>query len=129
MPGERVFLDAGGRGPARREMTIRRSSASVAAKQPNPVKTSPAVRGAGPRATTDVLHALPRAEAKGGNYRPVPRSHPDARPERTPSPEARRTYWHSYIVVGGRRDAWYGEALSSHEAWHIVNYLRSIAQK
>jgi hypothetical protein len=23
----------------------------------------------------------------------------------------------------------YGEALSSQEAWHIVNYLRSLAQK
>ncbi len=36
-------------------------------------------------------------------------------------------YWHSYIVVGGAVMPAYGEAVSSQEAWHIVNYLRSLA--
>jgi mono/diheme cytochrome c family protein len=36
-------------------------------------------------------------------------------------------YWHSYIMVGGAVMPAYGEALSSEEAWHIVNYLRSLA--
>ena len=35
-------------------------------------------------------------------------------------------YWHSYIMVGGAVMPAYGEALSSHEAWHVVNYLRSL---
>jgi mono/diheme cytochrome c family protein len=38
-------------------------------------------------------------------------------------------YWHSYIVSGGAVMPAYGEALSSEEAWHVVNYLRSLAQK
>jgi mono/diheme cytochrome c family protein len=36
-------------------------------------------------------------------------------------------YWHSYIMVGGAVMPAYGEAMSSEEAWHIVNYLRSLA--
>jgi len=42
MPGERVFSIAGGRGPRDGEMTIPKEQRDVAAKQPNPVKTSPA---------------------------------------------------------------------------------------
>ena len=38
-------------------------------------------------------------------------------------------YWHSYIVAGGAVMPSYGEALSSEEAWHIVNYLRTLAQR
>ena len=36
-------------------------------------------------------------------------------------------YWHSYIMAGGAVMPAYGEALSSQEAWHIVNYLRTLA--
>jgi len=32
-------------------------------------------------------------------------------------------------VAGGAVMPAYGEALSSQEAWHIVNYLRTLAQK
>ena len=38
-------------------------------------------------------------------------------------------YWHSYIVAGGAVMPSYGEALSSEEAWHIVNFLRSVARQ
>ncbi len=38
-------------------------------------------------------------------------------------------YWHSYIVSGGAVMPAYGEALSSEEAWHIVNYLRTLAAR
>ena len=35
-------------------------------------------------------------------------------------------FWHSYILAGGAVMPAYGEALSSEEAWHLVNYLRSL---
>jgi mono/diheme cytochrome c family protein len=38
-------------------------------------------------------------------------------------------YWHSYILAGGAVMPAYGETLSSHEAWSIVNYLRTLAAK
>jgi S-disulfanyl-L-cysteine oxidoreductase SoxD len=38
-------------------------------------------------------------------------------------------YWQSYIGVGGAIMPSYGEALSPEERWHLVNYVRSLAQK
>jgi mono/diheme cytochrome c family protein len=38
-------------------------------------------------------------------------------------------YWHSYIMVGGAVMPSYGEAMSSQEAWDIVNYLRTLASR
>jgi len=38
-------------------------------------------------------------------------------------------YWQSYLGVGGAIMPSYGEALSPEERWHVVNYVRSLAQK
>jgi len=38
-------------------------------------------------------------------------------------------YWHSYIMAGGAVMPSYAEAMSSEEAWHIVNFLRSVAAR
>jgi mono/diheme cytochrome c family protein len=38
-------------------------------------------------------------------------------------------YWHSYIMAGGAVMPSYAEAMSSEEAWHIVNFLRSVASR
>ena len=35
-------------------------------------------------------------------------------------------YWHSYIMAGGAVMPAYGEAMSYVEAWHVVNYLRTL---
>jgi mono/diheme cytochrome c family protein len=38
-------------------------------------------------------------------------------------------YWQSYLSVGGAVMPSYAEALSPVERWHVVNYLRTLAQK
>jgi mono/diheme cytochrome c family protein len=38
-------------------------------------------------------------------------------------------YWQSYISVGGSIMPAYGEALTPDERWHVVNYVRSLAQR
>jgi mono/diheme cytochrome c family protein len=38
-------------------------------------------------------------------------------------------YWQSYMSVGGAVMPSYGEALSAEERWHVVNFLRTLAQR
>lgn len=38
-------------------------------------------------------------------------------------------YWQSYLSAGGAVMPSYAEALSPDERWHVVNYLRTLAQK
>jgi mono/diheme cytochrome c family protein len=38
-------------------------------------------------------------------------------------------YWQSYLSVGGAVMPSYAEALSVEERWHVVNYLRTLAQR
>jgi mono/diheme cytochrome c family protein len=68
------------------------------------------------------------AEAKGGVTGPVATKFIPPPDLTNAELHRQRTdgYWHSYIMVGGAVMPAYGEALSSQEAWHIVNYLRSL---
>ena len=38
-------------------------------------------------------------------------------------------YWQSYLSAGGAVMPSYGEALSAEERWHVVNFLRTLAQR
>jgi mono/diheme cytochrome c family protein len=38
-------------------------------------------------------------------------------------------YWESYLSVGGAVMPSYGEALTPHERWDVVNYVRTLARK
>jgi len=38
-------------------------------------------------------------------------------------------YWQSYLSVGGAVMPSYGESMSAEERWHVINYLRTLAQK
>ncbi len=38
-------------------------------------------------------------------------------------------YWQSYLSVGGAVMPSYGEALTPHERWDVVNYLRTLAKR
>ena len=71
------------------------------------------------------------AEAKGGVTGPVAAKFiPPPDLTNTDFQKARTDgYWHSYIMVGGAVMPSYGEALSSQEAWDIVNYLRTLAAR
>ena len=38
-------------------------------------------------------------------------------------------YWQSYLSAGGAVMPSYAEALTAEERWHVVNYLRTLAQR
>ena len=131
VPGERVFAMPSGvvaRGTAR---ILPKEQREAAAKIPNPVKTSePSVAiGKGHFATFCVPCHGP--EAKGGVSGPVATKFVPPPDLTNAALQRARTdgYWHSYIMAGGAVMPSYGEALSSTEAWHMVNYLRTLAAK
>jgi len=131
MPGERSFPMPAGVVPRGGEMVIPREQRDVAAKKPNPVKTSDASIAIGRERFATYCVPCHGAEAKGGTTGPVAAKFIPTPDLTNAELQKQRTdgYWHSYIVVGGAVMPAYGEALSSQEAWHIVNFLRSIAQK
>ena len=131
MPGERSFPMPAGVVPRGGELVIPKEQRDVAAKKPNPVKTSDASIAIGRERFATYCVPCHGAEAKGGTTGPVAAKFIPTPDLTNAELQKQRTdgYWHSYIVVGGAVMPAYGEALSSQEAWHIVNFLRSIAQK
>jgi mono/diheme cytochrome c family protein len=131
MPGERSFPMPTGVVPRGGEMVIPKEQRDVATKKPNPVKMSDASIAIGRERYVTYCVPCHGAEAKGGTTGPVAAKFIPTPDLTNAELQKQRTdgYWHSYIVVGGAVMPAYGEALSSQEAWHIVNFLRSIAQK
>ena len=131
MPGERVFSMPAGVVPRGGELTIPKEQRDVAARRPNPVKLSPASVALGRERFGTFCVPCHGPEAKGGISGPVATKFIPTPDLTNAELQKQRTdgYWHSYIVVGGAVMPAYGEALSSQEAWHIVNYLRTLAQK
>ena len=131
MPGERSFPMPTGVVPRGGELVIPKEQRDVAAKKPNPVKTSDASIAIGRERFATYCVPCHGAEAKGGTTGPVAAKFIPTPDLTNAELQKQRTdgYWHSYIVVGGAVMPAYGEALSSQEAWHIVNFLRSLAQK
>ena len=127
-PGERVFAMPAGVIPRGAQALVPREQRDVAAKIPNPVKPTRESVAVG-KERFDVF-CLPchGAEAKGGVTGPVATKFIPPPDLTNAELHRQRTdgYWHSYIMVGGAVMPAYGEALSSQEAWHIVNYLRSL---
>jgi len=131
MPGERVFVMPANVVPRGGSLILPKEQRELAAKQPNPVKTSEASVAVGRERYQTFCLPCHGAEAKGGVTGPVAIKF-------VPPPDLTNTdlqkgrtdgYWHSYIMVGGAVMPAYGEALSSYEAWSIVNYLRTLAAK
>jgi putative copper resistance protein D len=131
MPGERVFPMPAGVVPRGGGLVVPKEQRDVAAKRPNPVKMSEASIALGKQHYATFCVPCHGAEAKGGvtglvaaKFIPPPDlTNAELQKQRTDG------YWHSYIMVGGAVMPAYGEALSSQEAWHIVNYLRSLASR
>lgn len=131
LPGERVFRMPAGVVPRGGDLVIPREQRDVAAKQPNPVKPSAASVAVGRAHFATFCAPCHGPEGKGGvtgavatKFIPPPDlTNAELQKQRTDG------YWHSYIVVGGAVMPSYGEALSSEEAWHLVNFLRTLAQK
>ena len=131
LPGERVFAMPTGVVPRGGELVIPKEQRDVAAKRPNPIKSSETSVALGKQQYDTFCVPCHGAEAKGGvtglvaaKFIPPPDlTNAELQKQRTDG------YWHSYIMVGGAVMPAYGEALSSQEAWHIVNYLRSLAAR
>jgi len=131
VPGERVFKMPQGVVPRGGELVIRKEQREIAAKQPNPIKASEASVTIGRERFQTFCVPCHGPEAKGGTTGPVATkfiptpdlTNADLQKQRTDG------YWHSYIVAGGAVMPAYAEALSSEEAWHLVNFLRSVARK
>jgi mono/diheme cytochrome c family protein len=131
MPGERVFVMPAGAIPRGGSLIFPKEQRELAAKQPNPVKPSPESIALGKERYTTFCVPCHGPEGKGGVTGPVAVKF-------VPPPDLTNTafqgartdgYWHSYIMVGGAVMPSYGEALSSSEAWSVVNYLRTLAAK
>ncbi len=131
VPGERVFEMPKGAVPRDGEAVIPREQRDVAAKLPNPVKSSE--RSVMTGRDLYRIYCVPchGPEAKGGVTGLVATKFIPTPDLTNAALQKLRTdgYWHSYIVVGGAVMPAYGEAMSSEEAWHVVNYLRSLAAK
>jgi mono/diheme cytochrome c family protein len=131
MPGERNFPMPAGVVPRGAVAIIPKEQRDLAAREPNPVKPTEASLAAGRQNYRTFCAPCHGPEGKGGTTGPVSvkfiptpdLTNADLQKQRTDG------YWHSYIVVGGAVMPAYGEALSSQEAWQIVNYLRTLAQK
>jgi mono/diheme cytochrome c family protein len=131
VPGERNFPMPSGvvaRGQAR---IIPKEQRDVAARQPNPIKTSEASVAVGKEHFTTFCVPCHGPEAKGGTSGPVATKFIPTPDLTNAELQKQRTdgYWHSYIMAGGAVMPSYGEALSSEEAWHIVNFLRTVAAR
>ena len=131
MPGERVFAMPAGVMPRGGSLIFPKEQRELAAKQPNPVKTSPESIAVGKQRFETFCVPCHGPEAKGGITGPVATKFVPPPDLTNAAFQGARTdgYWHSYIMVGGAVMPAYGEALSSHEAWSIVNYLRTLAAK
>jgi mono/diheme cytochrome c family protein len=131
MPGERVFPMPPGSVPRGGTFLYSREQRDLAAKVPNPIKPTETSLAVGRERYQTFCLPCHGPEAKGGVTGPVAAkfipppdlTNVDFQKARTDG------YWHSYIMVGGAVMPSYGDALSSHEAWDIVNYLRALAGK
>ena len=131
VPGERVFKMPQGVVPRGGDLVIRKEQREIAAKQPNPIKASEASVTIGRERFQTFCVPCHGPEAKGGTTGPVATKFIPTPDQTNADLQKQRTdgYWHSYIVAGGAVMPAYAEALSSEEAWHLVNFLRSVARK
>ena len=129
--GERVFAMPAGVVPRGGELLLPKEQRELAAKRPNPVKVSEESITTGKQHYATFCVPCHGAEGKGGVTGPVAVKFIPTPDLTNPELQKQRTdgYWHSYILTGGAVMPAYGEALSPAEAWHVVNFLRSIAAK
>jgi mono/diheme cytochrome c family protein len=129
--GERVFAMPTGVVARGGTMILPREQRDLAAKLPNPVKGSPESVAIGKERFVTFCVPCHGPEAKGGITGPVSTKFVPPPDLTNAQLQAGRTdgYWHSYIMAGGAVMPSYAEAMSSEEAWHIVNFLRSVAAR
>lgn len=130
MPGERAFAMPVGSVPrAGGELHYSKEEREAAAARKNPMPRTPeSVKQGG---DLFAIYCTPcHGQSGKGDGLVTPKFVPP--PDLTnPALQQGRTdgYWQSYLSVGGAVMPSYGEALSVEERWHVVNYVRSLAQK
>jgi mono/diheme cytochrome c family protein len=131
VPGERVFAMPAGVVPRGGELILPKEERDRAARRPNPVKPRAASVAAGRERFVTFCAPCHGAEAKGGVTGPVATRFVPPPDLTNAALQRQRTdgYWHSYIMAGGAVMPAYAEVLSAEEAWHIVNFLRSVAAR
>jgi mono/diheme cytochrome c family protein len=131
MPGERAFAMPPGVVPRGGSLILPKEQRELATKVPNPVKATESSLAMGRQHYQTFCTPCHGSEGKGGTTGPVATKFIPTPDLTNAELQRQRTdgYWHSYIVAGGAVMPAYAEALSSQEAWHIVNYLRSLAAK
>jgi mono/diheme cytochrome c family protein len=129
--GERVFTMPAGVIARGGSVILPREQRELAAKIPNPVKVSAESVAVGKERYQTFCLPCHGPEAKGGVTGPVAVKFVPPPDLTNAQLQAGRTdgYWHSYIMAGGAVMPSYSEAMSSEEAWHIVNFLRSVASR
>ena len=133
MPG-RARLHHARRAPCRAaaRSSTPRSSASWPPSMPNPVKPTEASVAAGRARYETFCTPCHGAEAKGGVTGPVATKFippPDLTNARFPEGADGRLLAQLHHGRAAPSCPSYGEALSSQEAWDIVNYLRTLAAR
>lgn len=131
VPGERNFPMPANVIARGSERILPKEQRELAAKQPNPVKMTEQSTTIGKTHYTTFCAPCHGPEGKGGVSGPVAAKFVPPPDLTNPDFQKARTdgYWHSYIMAGGAVMPAYGEALSSVEAWHVVNYLRTLAAR
>jgi len=129
MPGERAFSMPTGSVPRGGELRLPKEEREAAALRRNPIPATPASVQKG--GELFVIYCTPCHGAQGKGNGPVSTKFvPPADLTNADLQKARTDgYWQSYMSVGGAVMPSYGEALSADERWHVVNFLRTLAQR
>ena len=129
MPGERVFAMPPGSMPRGGELSYPKEEREAAALRKNPIPSTPASVKKGSELFAVYCTPCHGSSGKGDGLvsakfvPPADLTNPELQKARTDG------YWQSYLSAGGAVMPSYGEALSPEERWHVVNYLRSLAQQ
>lgn len=129
MPGERAFSMPPGSVPIGGELRLPKEEREVAALRRNPVPATPASVQKG--GELFAIYCTPCHGAQGRGNGPVSTKFVPPADLTNADLQKGRTdgYWQSYMSVGGAVMPSYGEALSAEERWHVVNFLRTLAQR
>ncbi len=130
LPGERSFAMPVGSVPRLGgELYYPKEEREAAAARKNPIAATPESVKRGGELFAIYCTPCHGVSAKGDGLvaarfvAPPDLTNPDLQKGRTDG------YWESYLSVGGAVMPSYGEALTPEERWHVVNYVRSLAQK
>ena len=129
MPGERAFSMPTGSVPRGGELRLPKEEREAAALRRNPIPATPASVQKG--GELFVIYCTPCHGAQGKGNGPVSTKFVPPADLTNADLQKGRTdgYWQSYLSAGGAVMPSYAEALSAEERWHVVNFLRTLAQR